>query len=96
MSQIKRNEGTRESKTFTRRGLQAEHQTGITRQKQNFAALADRSKNKRERERERGSSAAFLNVSGKGWREKVPELYEKPNKKSELEEEAEEMEAAEE
>lgn len=33
MSQIKRNEGTRESKTFTRRGLQAEHQ-GITRQKQ--------------------------------------------------------------
>lgn len=44
MSQIKRNEGTRESKTFTRRGLQAEHQTGITRQKQNFAALADKSK----------------------------------------------------
>lgn len=46
--QIKRNEGTRESKTFTRRRLQAEHQTGITRPKQNFAALADKSKNERE------------------------------------------------
>lgn len=33
-----------------------------------------------------------MNVSGKGWREKVPELYEKPSKKSE--EEAEEMGAA--
>lgn len=48
VNQIKRNEGTRASKTFTRRGLQAEHQTGITRQKQNFAALADKSKNERE------------------------------------------------
>lgn len=48
MNQIKRNEGTRESKTFTRRELQAEHQTGITRQKQNFTALADKSKNETE------------------------------------------------
>lgn len=48
VNQIKRNEGTRESKTFTRRGLQAEHQTGIMRQKQNFTAFADKSKNERE------------------------------------------------
>lgn len=39
-----------------------------------------------------GSSAAFLNVSGKGWREKVPELYEKPSKKNEAEEEIEAVE----
>jgi hypothetical protein len=33
-----------------------------------------------------------LNVSGKGWREKIPELYEKPNKRNEFQE-AEEEEA---
>lgn len=97
-SQIKRNErrNEREQDIYTKGrdfewrntrpiGLElarriAEFCSGATRIRANFG-------------RERGTSAAFLNVSGKGWREKVPELYEKPSKKSESDE-AEEGEAA--
>lgn len=38
----------------------------------------------------RTTSSAILNVSGKGWRDRVPELYEDPTKKKKDDEENEE------